>query len=329
MTTASRSRALSLRAPIATEEERALFQRRLATTAQIVFILAFGFWVINIASVAILAPAHVVHVVLAQTAQVHLATSLAAGAIWLALTWGARGTRTLSALDSLVAVGLCAGWTLMMMADNGMDASNGERGEHRDIKPANIMLTERGGVPDVVKVLDFGLVKESLEAEKAAAADVTNATVILGTPHYMAPEAILDPKSVDGRADLYALGATAWLLLTGERVFDGSSLVEVCSKHLHEAPRSPSSKRVGIPAPLEAAVMACLAKKPEDRPRDASALAAALRDANVETWTRDQARGWWSEHAMTRSAKRTRSETSAPNGLERTVAVALDDRAAS
>jgi len=70
---------------------------------------------------------------------------------------------------------------------------------HRDIKPANIMLTERGRVPDVVKVLDFGLVKETEQSSP----EVTSANAILGTPHYMAPESIVDPASIDGRADLY------------------------------------------------------------------------------------------------------------------------------
>ena len=82
---------------------------------------------------------------------------------------------------------------------------------HRDIKPPNIMLCQRGGVADVVKVLDFGLVKDVARA----AAGVTQANAITGTPLYMSPEAIDDPAAVDARSDLYSLGAVAYFLLTG------------------------------------------------------------------------------------------------------------------
>ena len=89
---------------------------------------------------------------------------------------------------------------------------------HRDIKPANILLCERGGKPDFAKVVDFGLVK------KVAGADpgVTAESVALGTPHYMAPEALRSPEGIDARSDVYSLGATAYFLLTGHTVFEGS-----------------------------------------------------------------------------------------------------------
>jgi serine/threonine-protein kinase len=198
---------------------------------------------------------------------------------------------------------------------------------HRDIKPANVMLTERGGIPDVVKVLDFGLVKESVDAKSPA---VTNAQAILGTPHYMAPEAIVDPEAVDGRTDLYALGAVAYYLLTGKRVFDGSSLVEVCSMHLHQVPPAPSKKRSDVPAALDAAVLATLAKKKEDRPADAAAFATLLRAVGVAEWTREDARAWWAEHEMKQSEKRARANdrTMSASAFGKTVAVALDERVA-
>ncbi len=194
---------------------------------------------------------------------------------------------------------------------------------HRDIKPANIMLTSRGGIPDFVKVLDFGLVKETVSRELSRDAAVTNASAILGTPHYMAPESILDPSTVDGRTDIYALGATAYVMLTGKRVFEGANLVEVCSKHIHEAPRAPSASIRDIPPALDRVVLACLAKRPEERPADASTLAAMLRETGVPAWTDADASQWWSKHQTTRSR---RDVASAPSVFGDTIAVAIESR---
>ncbi len=165
---------------------------------------------------------------------------------------------------------------------------------HRDIKPANIMLTERGRVPDVVKVLDFGLVRDVHVRDGA----LSGTDALVGTPQYMAPESIREPQAVDGRADLYALGATAFYLLTGEHVFDGKTLIEVCSQHLHAEPPRPSSRRPGIPERLEAIVLGCLAKKPENRPRDAEELATLLRALPGCQWCEDEARQFWQERAL-------------------------------
>jgi hypothetical protein len=203
---------------------------------------------------------------------------------------------------------------------------------HRDIKPANVMLTERGGLHDVVKVLDFGLVKES-EASSALTASSLNA--VMGTPHFMAPEAILDPQSVDGRMDIYALGVTAYFLLTGERVFEGSNLVEICSAHLHKEPEKPSEKQPAISKELEHVVLACLAKKPEDRPKTAGDLAEQLVACGVPPWSRAEARTWWErvkggEPETTSKTEppqeRKRRRRSSEHALGTTVTKALDDR---
>ena len=166
---------------------------------------------------------------------------------------------------------------------------------HRDIKPANIILCERGGMPDVAKVVDFGLVKQLRVGKDAR---VTTADTVLGTPLYLAPEAIKDPDIVDGRADLYALGAVAYFLLTGSPVFDAPTVVEVCAKHLHEPPIPPSA-RIDKPLPfdLESLVLRCLAKDPDARPSNATSLRDALLACDVEPWSDDDARGWWADHA--------------------------------
>jgi len=166
---------------------------------------------------------------------------------------------------------------------------------HRDIKPANVMLCERGGVQDVAKVLDFGLVKSFAQADGAS---LTGVQTVLGTPAYMAPEAVTDPDSVDARSDLYALGALGFFMLTGEHVFTGRTVVEILSKHLHEPPRSPSAARgSAIPAALEQLVLDCLAKSPSARPESARAFVERLEACAIDqAWTSDDARRWWAQH---------------------------------
>ena len=164
---------------------------------------------------------------------------------------------------------------------------------HRDIKPANIMLCTQGGERDVVKVLDFGLVKElSVEGD----VELTGASAIIGTPLYMAPEAIRDPASVDVRADIYALGAVAYYLLTGAPVFDGKSIVEVCTQHLHQEPKPFAERGLAISPDLEAVVFACLAKDPSRRPQSAAELRCQLEACLVDRWDDERARGWWLTH---------------------------------
>ena len=175
---------------------------------------------------------------------------------------------------------------------------------HRDIKPANIHVGRLGLVCDFVKVLDFGLVKpiadRSLEQTLA-----TQAGLVVGTPGYMAPEMVLS-DTVDGRADLYALGCVAYYLLTGKQVFDGDTPMKVMAKHLQEPP-IPPSQRVpnSVPPGLEQVILACLAKKPEDRPPSAAELARLLAAADVEPWTSEQAAAWWAS---------VRSSTTAQQG---------------
>jgi eukaryotic-like serine/threonine-protein kinase len=162
---------------------------------------------------------------------------------------------------------------------------------HRDIKPANIVLTERPDEPDVVKVVDFGLVKRF----GGNLAESAGGDAIIGTPLYMAPEAISRPDTIDGRSDLYAVGAVAYFLLTGQHLFQAATVIQVCSKHLLEMP-VPPSQRLGkaLPADLEAIVLACLAKDPDARPASAAVLRTSLlacaAAAHIDL---PAARAWW------------------------------------
>jgi serine/threonine-protein kinase len=156
---------------------------------------------------------------------------------------------------------------------------------HRDVKPANVILCERGGVADVAKVLDFGLVKDQA---LPAAATLTQSDMILGTPLYMAPEAMTAPEHVGPRTDLYGLGAVGYYLLTGFPVFAGRT-AEVFGHHLHTPRSALGAAREGDPAGLEDAILSCLEEGPWLRPRRPGAHRRPDA-AGVEPWTEANAR---------------------------------------
>jgi serine/threonine-protein kinase len=199
---------------------------------------------------------------------------------------------------------------------------------HRDIKPANVMLCVRGQMPDQIKVLDFGLVKEHT-ADAAPGLSVEG--VLLGTPAYLAPEVIIDPSRADARSDLYAVGAVAYWLVVGEPVFPSQTVLEVCAHHLHTPPTRPSERsRTPIPAALDALILRCLDKDPELRPASALELMAML-DAVGDggAWSRQDGDRWWLDRApgLIETAKATRAAGSTPG--PRTVAVDLERRSPS
>jgi eukaryotic-like serine/threonine-protein kinase len=205
---------------------------------------------------------------------------------------------------------------------------------HRDIKPANIILTERGGEPDVAKVVDFGLVKP-LTADAPDAA-ITSPGVITGTPLYLSPEMMTAPESGDPRGDLYALGAVGYFLLTGHPVFEGGSVFEIIGHHLHTEPVPPSQRTTNrVPQDLEAVILRCLRKRPDDRPSSARALRDDLRRCALSPswtappWTADDAAAWWrsvrSAGIPAAGPERSRSASRGQHeGL--TVTVDVDDR---
>jgi serine/threonine-protein kinase len=165
---------------------------------------------------------------------------------------------------------------------------------HRDLKPGNVMVCERGGLFDVAKLLDFGLVR----APGPAAADsrLTYEGTLTGTPAYMSPEQAAGQEGLDARCDIYGLGALAYFVLTGGPPFGDRSPVKTLAAHLYEAPAPPSARRPEVPADLEAVVLRCLAKDPAERFADVEALDAALAGcAAAGAWTQAEAARWWRE----------------------------------
>jgi len=165
---------------------------------------------------------------------------------------------------------------------------------HRDIKPSNVYLCHYGRDYDFVKVLDFGLTRP---AEVGEATELTHPGARLGTPGYMAPEQIFGLPA-DPRSDLYALGCVAYWLLAGGKPFESDSGAELLRMHARvDPPPLSSMARQPVPPRLEALVMSCLSKEPDDRPGSADLVRAGL-DACLDggRWTTDQAAAWWKEH---------------------------------
>jgi serine/threonine-protein kinase len=165
---------------------------------------------------------------------------------------------------------------------------------HRDIKPRNILLGKLGQEFDFAKVLDFGLVKTLYPSEPDRALNTMEGTTT-GTPAYLSPEVAMGKRTIDGRADLYSLGCTAYFLLTGAMVFDAPSPTALSIAHV-QTPPPPMRDRCELPIPagLEAIVMQLLEKDPANRPQSAGALARSLRAlTDVEAWTPEQAELWW------------------------------------
>jgi serine/threonine-protein kinase len=161
---------------------------------------------------------------------------------------------------------------------------------HRDIKPANIHLCRRGDIPDFVKVLDFGLVRQIHSGESLTYSNVNS---VVGTPLCLSPEAIVTPDRIDARADIYGLGCVAYFLLTGGPVFTGEGLVELCAHHLYTRPAFPSDGHP-VPDDLARVVLSCLAKDRDARPESARALFTELqRCRDAASWGEAEAGTWW------------------------------------
>ena len=149
---------------------------------------------------------------------------------------------------------------------------------HRDLKPANIMLLSDATGGDMVKVLDFGLVKALPTPENPADSDeeITLSGVLMGSPMYIAPEQAR--REFDGRTDIYTLGILLFQMLTGRPPFQGTDSLELIVQHMKEAPPSVGSLVTGVPPAVEALVMKCLEKEPQARFQTMGEVIDAIRD---------------------------------------------------
>jgi serine/threonine-protein kinase len=165
---------------------------------------------------------------------------------------------------------------------------------HRDIKPGNVIVCERGGLHDVAKLLDFGLV---LAQGPGQVGDrLTQDGAIAGTPAYVSPEQAGGQELLDARSDVYSVGALAYYLLTGKPPFADRSAIKMLAAHLYEQPDAVSRRRPDVSADLEAVVLRCLAKAPADRFQDAAGLESALAECQRGGfWTPKEAEAWWQE----------------------------------
>jgi serine/threonine-protein kinase len=185
---------------------------------------------------------------------------------------------------------------LLAQVCDSLSEAHAARLVHRDIKPSNIYVCRYGRQVDFVKVLDFGLVKRVRGFEDdQTQLQLTAPLAISGTPAFMAPEQVLGGADTDARTDLYAVGCVAFWLLTGRTVFQGSTVMQVLMKHVHDEPLPPSRfSELPLPAALDAVILRCLAKSPDDRPQSADELAEALTAAcDPRTWTTARASEWW------------------------------------
>ncbi|HYT93416.1 MAG TPA: serine/threonine-protein kinase [Gemmataceae bacterium] len=163
---------------------------------------------------------------------------------------------------------------------------------HRDIKPGNVLVCRHGGLHDVAKLLDFGLVRAA-GARDDDPSRLTAKGAVLGTPAYMAPEQARGAEAVDARSDLYSLGALGYFLLAGRPPFQGGTALEVMLAHVQEA----VPPLANAPADLEAVLRRCLAKAPAERFPDARSLDEALAGcACAGEWTEARAWAWWQQH---------------------------------
>ena len=149
---------------------------------------------------------------------------------------------------------------------------------HRDVKPDNLFVAHQQQGADVLKILDFGISKQTLRRTEAGRNSALFRTITgLGSPSYMSPEQIRACPDIDGRADVWSLGCVLYELLTARHAFDAPTLMQVCAVVLEREPPALRGHAKGVPAELEAVIWRCLQKAPADRFQTVEELATALR----------------------------------------------------
>jgi eukaryotic-like serine/threonine-protein kinase len=193
---------------------------------------------------------------------------------------------------------------------------------HRDIKPGNVFLCDRGGVPDWVKVLDYGLVRAYRDGARGRT--LKNGILAEGTPLFMPPEAFGDSAATDPRSDIYSLGALGYYLLTAEHVFDGDSDLELYPKHQTELPQPPSQRSANpISAEMEETILRCLEKEPNLRPQSVGELRGLLLTSPAANdWRPEDRAAWWARFRAGQLPSQPEVETQPPSASNSTVHIA-------
>lgn len=183
---------------------------------------------------------------------------------------------------------------LLIQVCDALDEAHRRGMVHRDIKPANIFAASRGGVYDVVKLLDFGLVRDrSLNTSDLG---LTQEGLITGSPLFMSPEQA-SGETPDARSDLYSVGIVGYFLLTGHVPFEYDKPVKVVLAHISEPPIPVQNRGPAVPDDLAAIIMKCLEKDPEQRYQTALELQRALQKCSLAgLWTREKAAFWWESY---------------------------------
>ena len=164
---------------------------------------------------------------------------------------------------------------------------------HRDIKPANIFCAYRGGVFDVIKLLDFGLAKPTLDP--GVDTQLTMAGTVTGSPLFMSPEQASAEDHIDARSDIYSLGAVMYYMLTGQPPFVGDNPLKVMIAHASQEVTPLRKINPEVPVDLEEIVLRCLEKDPDHRFQAVSDLRSSLRDLTLpDSWSSEMAAEWWS-----------------------------------
>lgn len=164
---------------------------------------------------------------------------------------------------------------------------------HRDIKPANIILCEAGGIPDIAKLVDFGLVSPMIQSDRRR---LTAEGQLIGTPRYVAPEMLRAKCGLSPATDFYALGLVAYYLLSGRHTFEAETSAEILRKQRNEPPPPLVDVAPGVPADVASVVHWCLEKEPAKRPADGRALRRALASCtDASRWDADEASAWWAK----------------------------------
>ncbi len=161
----------------------------------------------------------------------------------------------------------------VLQSAQGLEAAQAAGVTHRDIKPENLMVTKKG----IIKVSDFGLAKE-------ADAGVTSTDAVMGTPAFMSPEQC-DGKKVDGRTDIYSLGASFYRLITGRLPFEAETAMSMMYRHKHEALVPPKEICPAIPQSISGLITRMMHKKREHRPQTMTEVVEGIREGLVKNVT--------------------------------------------